>query len=120
MKYKKDGTLNKCSNRLLAKHDFQKKLTEKKLTEKHLDGGKHKNISNRIDEESKYRIIKGEILNDLDEYKKKYKNRQSKRKGLGKLDSYCEKKVFDKFDYIYELAEKLKNDEKAFKKKNKQ
>ncbi|SCA81863.1 Protein of unknown function, putative, partial [Plasmodium vivax] len=101
----------------LENHDFQKKLIEKKLREKYLVGGKHRNTSNRIEDESKVRNIKGEILNNLDEYKKKYKNRHSKRKGLGKLECYCEKKVFDKFDYIYELAEKVKNEEKAFKKK---
>ncbi|KNA00870.1 hypothetical protein PVNG_06202 [Plasmodium vivax North Korean] len=63
------------------------------------------------------RNLKRNDLSDLDNYKKCYKNRYSKKKGLAKLDCYYEKKVFDKLDEIYELSRKKKNDKKAFKKK---
>ncbi|VVA00037.1 Plasmodium exported protein, unknown function [Plasmodium vivax] len=33
------------------------------------------------------------------------------------MDCYCEQKIFEKYDRIYELAEKLKNDIKSFNKK---
>ncbi|KMZ83402.1 hypothetical protein PVBG_06044 [Plasmodium vivax Brazil I] len=65
---------------------------------------------------STYVNLKRNDLSDLDNYKKCYKNRYSKKKGLAKLDCYYEKKVFDKIDKIYELSRKMKNDKKAFKK----
>ncbi|KMZ88918.1 hypothetical protein PVBG_06307, partial [Plasmodium vivax Brazil I] len=38
------------------------------------------------------------------------------KKGLAKLDCYCEKKIFAKIDDICEFARKTKNEKKRFKK----
>ncbi|KMZ83342.1 hypothetical protein PVBG_05738 [Plasmodium vivax Brazil I] len=43
---------------------------------------------------------------------KDYKKRYSKKKWLGKLDCYCEKRIFDKIDHIQNIAEKLKKNKK--------
>ncbi|VUZ99941.1 Plasmodium exported protein, unknown function [Plasmodium vivax] len=56
-------------------------------------------------------------LNDLDNYMKGYNKRDSKKKGMAKLDRYCEKKIFDKIDYINKLAENIPNNKKSYKKK---
>ncbi|SCA82166.1 Protein of unknown function, putative [Plasmodium vivax] len=48
-------------------------------------------------------------------YKTSYKHRHAKKKGLSKLDCYCEKILLDKFHHIYELAEKMKSDKKGLK-----
>ncbi|KMZ88745.1 hypothetical protein PVBG_05691 [Plasmodium vivax Brazil I] len=64
-----------------------------------------------------YRKLKTNDLSDLDNYKKCYKKRYSKKKGLAKLDCYYEKKIFDGIDEIYELSIKMKNDKKASKKR---
>ncbi|KMZ96423.1 hypothetical protein PVNG_05958 [Plasmodium vivax North Korean] len=46
---------------------------------------------------------------------KGYKRRYKKKKGIFKLDCYCEKKVFDKFSHMYKIAKNM-NDEKRFSK----
>ncbi|SCA59552.1 Protein of unknown function, putative [Plasmodium vivax] len=52
---------------------------------------------------------------------KNYKKRYMKKKGLYKLDCYCENKVFGKFNHISDIAEKMeknmKNSKKFFLKK---
>ncbi|KMZ96020.1 hypothetical protein PVNG_06443 [Plasmodium vivax North Korean] len=104
-------------NRLLAKHAVQKELKYQQLRETNSDNvmnNKNKNVSDNI---SSYSELKKVALHDFDEYKKGYRRRYSKKKGLAKLDCYCEKKFFDNFDYIYEISVKRKNDKKTFLKK---
>ncbi|VUZ99604.1 Plasmodium exported protein, unknown function [Plasmodium vivax] len=55
--------------------------------------------------------------NNVETYMQNYKRRYRNKKGLSKLDCYCEKKVFDKLNYIYTLSDKMRNDKKGFKKK---
>ncbi|VUZ95039.1 Plasmodium exported protein, unknown function [Plasmodium vivax] len=117
IKYKIDRNLNISLNRLLAKHDIQRELKQARLKE---DLSNHMNcnkMKDNLEDTSSYRNLKRKDLSDLDNYKKCYKNRYSRKKGLAKLDCYYEKKVFDKIDEIYELSRKMKNDKKAFKKK---
>ncbi|KMZ90586.1 hypothetical protein PVMG_05733 [Plasmodium vivax Mauritania I] len=47
---------------------------------------------------------------------KNYNRRYSQKKGLSKLDCYYEKKIFDKFQNICELAKKANYDKKRCKK----
>ncbi|KNA01676.1 hypothetical protein PVNG_06320 [Plasmodium vivax North Korean] len=49
-------------------------------------------------------------------YKKSFQCKYNKKKGLGKLDGYCEKKLFDKLDNICELAKKMNDEKKRYKK----
>ncbi|GAW83934.1 variable surface protein [Plasmodium gonderi] len=57
-----------------------------------------------------------EKLKDLDNYKKFYKYRYDKRIGLGKLDCYCEKKIFSQIDKVYMLADTTGVNKNSFKK----
>ncbi|KMZ82061.1 hypothetical protein PVIIG_06366 [Plasmodium vivax India VII] len=54
--------------------------------------------------------------NNVENYLKSYKNRYSRKKGLSKLDCYCEKNVLDKIHGLYGVGEKLRNEKKSFKK----
>ncbi|KMZ96459.1 hypothetical protein PVNG_05444 [Plasmodium vivax North Korean] len=46
---------------------------------------------------------------------KNYKKRYMRKKGLSKLDCYCENKVFSKFNNICDIGKKMKYDEKRSK-----
>ncbi|KMZ88773.1 hypothetical protein PVBG_05865, partial [Plasmodium vivax Brazil I] len=98
---------------LVPKKDFSRSSVRNKL----LENNSRNNVKCTLDDLAKYLQLKKKGLNDLDLYKKLYKHRYSKKNILGKLDCYCEKKIFDKYDQIHDLAEKLQNDKKTFKKK---
>ncbi|KMZ76853.1 hypothetical protein PVIIG_05679 [Plasmodium vivax India VII] len=117
IKYKIDRNLNISLNRLLAKHDIQRELKQARLKEKISDHRNYHKMKDNLEVTPTYRNLKRKDISDLDNYKKCYKNRYSKKKGLAKLDCYYEKKVFDKIDEIYELSRKMNNDKKGFKKK---
>ncbi|KMZ83492.1 hypothetical protein PVBG_06349 [Plasmodium vivax Brazil I] len=102
------------SNRLLAKNAIQNELKYQQLRGTNSDNVMDKKNTNVSDNISSYSQLKKVELHDFDAYKKGYKRRYSKKKGLAKLDCYCEKKFFDNFDYIYEISEKRKNDKKTF------
>ncbi|KMZ76696.1 hypothetical protein PVIIG_05308 [Plasmodium vivax India VII] len=117
IKYKIDRKFNVIFNRLLAKHGIKKELKNAILTENFSDDKNYHKMKDNLEVTSTYGNLNKNVLSDLDNYKKCYKNRYSKKKGLAKLDCYYEKKVFDKIDVIYEVSRKMKNDKKAFKKK---
>ncbi|KMZ96393.1 hypothetical protein PVNG_06304 [Plasmodium vivax North Korean] len=117
MKYEQYRASNVRFIRLLAKQELKKKLDRKRLRDELTDfrnGIKEKNYSDDI---SAYSDLKKRGLNNLDLYKKVYSHRYAKKNVFGKLDCYCEKKLFDKIDYINELAEKKWNNKKSFIKK---
>ncbi|SCA81794.1 Plasmodium exported protein, unknown function, partial [Plasmodium vivax] len=117
IKYKFDRNLNICLNRLLAKHDVQKELKQARLKANFSDDRNYKKMNDNLEVTSTYGNLKRKNISDLYNYKKCYKNRYSKKKGLEKLDCYYEKKIFDGIDEIYELSRKMKNDKKGFKKR---
>ncbi|KMZ76685.1 hypothetical protein PVIIG_05725 [Plasmodium vivax India VII] len=53
---------------------------------------------------------------NIDIYMKDYKRRYAKKRGLSKLDCYCEKKVFDKINQLNEFSGKIHNDKNRYKK----
>ncbi|SCA60885.1 Protein of unknown function, putative [Plasmodium vivax] len=114
MKYKQEGLINKCNNRLLANHETQKDLKYQRFRNNLLDDVNNMNLKYRMNNTSTYDQLNKK---KLDAYKKGYKIRYSKKKGLAKLDCYWEKKVFNKIDEIYELSRSMQNDKKKFKKK---
>ncbi|KMZ76621.1 hypothetical protein PVIIG_05465 [Plasmodium vivax India VII] len=116
-KFRHDGILVMYFNRLLAKHELHKELKTPRLRENSINTGINKKMKNNTDDISTYGNIKKAILNDLDAYKKGYKSRQSKKKGFSKLECYCEKKVFDKIDYVYEIADNYRNNARFYKRK---
>ncbi|SCO71517.1 Plasmodium exported protein, unknown function [Plasmodium vivax] len=116
LKFNKDRQLNINYNRLLAKHELGKELRytglREKLSDNNMDNRK-KNIAENV---SKCSQIKGIQSNNFDVYMKDYKRRYGEKKGLYKLDCYCEKKLFSKIRYMDEIAHRFKNDNKGFKK----
>ncbi|KMZ88757.1 Protein of unknown function, putative [Plasmodium vivax] len=116
-KYENGKILNRNFRRLLAKHELHRELrhvgTGAKLFYDSVDKSKRKvaddiTISSQLNKKGS---------NNVETYMKNYKRRYEKKKGLYKLDCYCEKKVFDKLNYIYTFSDKMKNDKKGFKNK---
>ncbi|KMZ76953.1 hypothetical protein PVIIG_05906 [Plasmodium vivax India VII] len=103
--------------RSLSKHVPKKELDRSKTRSKFLERDPYSNVKSTSDDLTKYAQLKKKGLNDLDLYRKNYKQRYSKKNVLGKIDCYCEKKIFDKYDRIDELALKFQKDKKSFNKK---
>ncbi|KMZ98961.1 hypothetical protein PVNG_05673 [Plasmodium vivax North Korean] len=104
------------TNRLLAKHEYQNEIPSKGFQNK-----VSYNRDNYIFEKGKGNIntfqqLKQGRSNHVDNYLKSYKNRYSKKKGLSKLDCYCEKKVLEKIHDLYGVGEKLRKEKKSFQK----
>ncbi|KMZ83386.1 hypothetical protein PVBG_05933 [Plasmodium vivax Brazil I] len=116
LKFNKDRQLNINYNRLLAKHELGKELRYTGLRENFSDNNMDNRKKNVAQNVSKYSQIKGIESNNFDAYMKDYKRRYGEKKGLYKLDCYCEKKVFNKIHHIDEIAQRFKNDNKSFKK----
>ncbi|KMZ92499.1 hypothetical protein PVMG_06142 [Plasmodium vivax Mauritania I] len=117
MKFKLGRTLNITFSRLLAKDMPKNDLYKTHVRQNYADYQMNKNIKNEAEKKSTYSQVKGDSLNKLDAYRKGYKRRYSKKKGLAKLECSYEKKIFDKIDYIYGLAENWNNNKKSYKKK---
>ncbi|SCA83496.1 Protein of unknown function, putative, partial [Plasmodium vivax] len=113
--FRHDKMLNLIFSRLLAKHDLHRELQHRDLKDT-LSGDRMNNKGrNMLGDISTYSGIKRKESNNLDDYMKKYKRRYGKKKGLSKLDCYCEKKVFGKFKHMCDIAEKMHNDKKRWK-----
>ncbi|CAI7721803.1 Plasmodium exported protein, unknown function [Plasmodium vivax] len=99
-------------NRILAKHVFQEELRMQKQSEFFSDNLMKKNMKNALEITSNYGELNKRKKNNLDSYKKEYRRRYSKKNIIGKLECYCEKKVFEKIDDIIMLSEKMQHDKK--------
>ncbi|SCA81974.1 Protein of unknown function, putative, partial [Plasmodium vivax] len=115
IKFKHDRSSNINFNRLLAKHEYKEELDDLKLGENSVDYETPPNIINE-DVTSTYAYLKKRKPISLYSYKKNYEHRHSKKKGLAKLECYCEKKIFDKIDHMHKLAKSMRNDRKKFRK----
>ncbi|VUZ99601.1 Plasmodium exported protein, unknown function [Plasmodium vivax] len=116
IKFKHDRSSNTSFNRLLAKHEFKEELDKLNLGEILVDYEKPPNINNEEDVTSTYAYLKKRRPINLYSYKKDYERRYSNKKGLAKLECYCEKKIFDKIDHIHVLAKSMRNDRNSFRK----
>ncbi|CAG9485319.1 unnamed protein product [Plasmodium vivax] len=114
--YKKDKILNINIIRLLAKHDIKSELEHSRLREKLPDRRTYKSERNVYDNVSAYSGVNSKASNNLDIYMKNYKKRYMRKKGLSKLDCYCENKVFSKFNNICDIGKKMQYDAKRAKK----
>ncbi|SCA83779.1 Plasmodium exported protein, unknown function, partial [Plasmodium vivax] len=108
--------LNIDLNRLLARHALQRESEYRNMREKLSYGGTYNKELNLPRNTSTYTNVKKKESNNIDIYMKNYKERYSKKRGLSKLECYCEKKLFDQICYIDNLAEKMKNNKKSLKK----
>ncbi|VVA00390.1 Plasmodium exported protein, unknown function, partial [Plasmodium vivax] len=116
MKFKPYRSSNTSFNRLLAKHEYNEELDDLNLGENLVDYETPSNINNEEDATSTYAYLKIKRPISLFSYKKDYERRYSNKKGLAKLECYCEKKIFDKIDHIHVLAKSMRNDRNSFRK----
>ncbi|KMZ91150.1 hypothetical protein PVMG_00024 [Plasmodium vivax Mauritania I] len=116
MKFKHGRSSNTSFNRLLAKHEYKEELDHLNSGENLVDYEMPLNINNEEDVTSTYEYLKKRRPINLFSYKKDYERRYSKKKGLAKLECYCEKKIFDKIDHIHVLAKSMNNGKKSFRK----
>ncbi|KMZ88919.1 hypothetical protein PVBG_06308 [Plasmodium vivax Brazil I] len=116
-KYEHVNIFNRNLHRLLAKHELHSELRHKGTGAQLLHDSVGKGNKNVADDISIRSQLNKKGSNNVEAYMQNYKRRYKKKKGLYKLDCYCEKKVFDKLNYIYTLSDKMRNDKKGFKKK---
>ncbi|KMZ81722.1 hypothetical protein PVIIG_05554 [Plasmodium vivax India VII] len=109
--------LNRNFNRSLGVYENEKNYKYKTHSEKVTDNRKNKNITNNMNDKATYEYLKKGKLNELESYNKNYKKRYSKKKGLAKLECYCEKKIFDKIYYLDNMTNKRKNQKESFLRK---
>ncbi|SCA81759.1 Plasmodium exported protein, unknown function, partial [Plasmodium vivax] len=110
------GTINMRHFRLLAIKNGIPKELEYASCGNAFSYEKYKKLKTKKEDSSTYKRLKREGLNDMEIYKKSFQCKYNKKKGLGKLDGYCEKKLFDKLDNICELAKKMNDEKKRYKK----
>ncbi|KMZ83276.1 hypothetical protein PVBG_05903 [Plasmodium vivax Brazil I] len=101
-----DITNNTRFFRSLANHEIRKNVKYQSKIENWSDVKMNKKIKVCKNDKSTYDYLQNGI-NDLESYKNNYKQRYSKKKGLAKIDCYLEKKVFDKIEYIENIAGKM-------------
>ncbi|CAI7718656.1 Plasmodium exported protein, unknown function [Plasmodium vivax] len=70
----------------------------------------NKKLKNAKEHASIYANLERNYSNNLEKYRKDLRKRYSKKKGISKLDCYCEQKIFNKIDKIYEAAKNVNND----------
>ncbi|SCA83707.1 Protein of unknown function, putative, partial [Plasmodium vivax] len=112
-----DGILGIRIDRLLAKRELSQKEERNNLLHKPSDYINNRGLQKGAENISKYNTLGKNKLNNWELYRKNYEKRYNKKKGISKLECYCENKIFDKFDHIYDLEEKIKNGKKHLKKK---
>ncbi|VVA00148.1 Plasmodium exported protein, unknown function [Plasmodium vivax] len=102
-------------HRLLSKTEFEFGLEPRDIKEEISHNYESKKLVNVPEDTSIYRSLKRNSSNHKDSYGKNFKTTYAKKKGLEKLDYYCEKKIFNNIDKIYKLAENANYDKKTFK-----
>ncbi|KMZ76884.1 hypothetical protein PVIIG_05925 [Plasmodium vivax India VII] len=102
-------------NRLLSKTELEVELEPNYIKEDISHNYESNELENESEDRSIYRSLKRNSSNHMYSYRKNLKNTYAKKKGLEKLDYYCEKKIFNNIDKIYKLAENGNYDKKSFK-----
>ncbi|KMZ76920.1 hypothetical protein PVIIG_05806 [Plasmodium vivax India VII] len=90
-------SLNVRNHRLLAKHEYQNEVPTRRLQYNESYNRDNYKLEKGKGYNNTFEQLKQSRSNNVDNYLKSYKNRYSKKKGLSKLDCYCEKK----FDISY-------------------
>ncbi|KNA01514.1 variable surface protein Vir10 [Plasmodium vivax North Korean] len=110
------GTISMRHFRLLAiKNGIPKELEDASFSNA-FSYDKYKKLKKKREDSSLYKRLKREGLNNMEIYKKSFQCKYNKKKGLAKLDCYCEKKIFDKLDNICDLAKRVNDKKKTYKK----
>ncbi|SCA81907.1 Plasmodium exported protein, unknown function, partial [Plasmodium vivax] len=114
--YMENDTLGIRIDRLLARSELAQKEERNILQHKSSDYRDNRRMKNGSDNIKTYNKLGKNNLNKLELYKKDYRKRYNKKNKIAKLECYCEKNVFDKFDHICILEENIKNGKKHLKK----
>ncbi|SCA81738.1 Plasmodium exported protein, unknown function, partial [Plasmodium vivax] len=109
-------SLDMRTHRLLANHEYQNEMPTRGIQYKASYNRDNYKLEKGKGNNNTFQKLKQGRSNYVDDYLKSYKYRYSKKKGLSKLDCYCEKKVLDKIHGLYGIGEKLMNEKKSFKK----
>ncbi|KMZ92308.1 hypothetical protein PVMG_03663 [Plasmodium vivax Mauritania I] len=112
---KSDGMYGIWMNRLLSKSELDVGLEPNNIKEGISQNYECNELENEYEDTSIYRSLKRNNSNHMYSYRKNFKNTYAKKKGLKKLDYYCERKIFNNIDKIYKLAENGNYDKKTFK-----
>ncbi|SCA81780.1 Plasmodium exported protein, unknown function, partial [Plasmodium vivax] len=97
------------SHRILAKYENQKELMNSRLHYEAQDNGHNHKLVNKREKNNTYEQLKRAKPNNMEAYLNVYKYRHSKKRGLKKLDCYCEKKLFSSLDKIEKNSKKKNN-----------
>ncbi|KMZ76873.1 hypothetical protein PVIIG_05683, partial [Plasmodium vivax India VII] len=118
LELKKNNDLSRdiSTYRILAKHVEQNKLKNTNLKNKIPNNYEKYKLDNREDLLYTYVHLKQGSPNNLDSYMNEYKKRYSKRKGLSKMDCYCEQKLFKSIDKIHKHIENTNSTKGILKK----
>ncbi|EDL42593.1 variable surface protein Vir10, truncated, putative, partial [Plasmodium vivax] len=112
---KSDGMYGIWMNRLLSKSELDVGLEPNNIKEGISQNYECNELENEYEDTSIYRSLKRNNSNHMYSYRKNFKNTYAKKKGLKKLDYYCERKIFNNIDKIYKLAENGNYDKKKLK-----
>ncbi|VUZ93683.1 Plasmodium exported protein, unknown function [Plasmodium vivax] len=113
--HKFDGTYGKGMHRLLSKTELEIGLEPIDIKEEIPHNYENNELENESDDRSIYRSLKRNSSNYMYSYRKNFKNNYTKKKGLKKLDCYCENKIFKNIDKIHKLSKNGNYDKKTFK-----
>ncbi|KMZ76561.1 hypothetical protein PVIIG_06578, partial [Plasmodium vivax India VII] len=94
----------------MAKNELGTKSNHAGLTVNSSKYGDNKILKNDKEHASIYAKLERCDSNNLEKYKKDLRRNYSKKKGISKLDCYCEQKIFNKIDKIYKVAKNMNND----------
>ncbi|KMZ96386.1 hypothetical protein PVNG_06342 [Plasmodium vivax North Korean] len=109
------GTYGIVMHRLLSKTELEFGLEQRDIKEEVSDKYESNELENDSEDTSIYRSLKRNSSNHMYSYRKNFKNTYAKKKGIKKLDCYCERKIFNNIDKIHKLAENANYDKKTFK-----
>ncbi|KMZ76980.1 hypothetical protein PVIIG_05369 [Plasmodium vivax India VII] len=112
-----EGLLDFRFHRSLEEQEFQDQYEYTNVNGNLLEDGNKNDEEYGIYYVSPYEQLSKRASNNVGVLQRNYKNKFGKKRGLAKLDHYFEKKLFDKFDNIYEISKKMKDDKKSYKKK---
>ncbi|KMZ94947.1 hypothetical protein PVMG_06118 [Plasmodium vivax Mauritania I] len=106
-----NGLCDKSRHRILTYTKLQKEL---KCEIAH--GSEKNKLVKEQKKTSAHRKMKDDKSKYLEAYMNDYKNRYPKKKGLRKLDCYCENKIYERLAKIDKFAENVKNNRGILKK----
>ncbi|KMZ94944.1 hypothetical protein PVMG_06115 [Plasmodium vivax Mauritania I] len=109
------GTYGIWMKRLLSKTELKVELEPNYIKEDISHNYDCNELENEYEDTSIYRSLKRNNSNHMYSYRRNFKNTYAKKKGLKKLDCYCEKKIFNNIDKIHKLSKNGNYDNKSFK-----